>query len=185
MAADPGSARRFAVPAPGKAALATLLVLLSGLPVLVYLMLVDGFRTSDPGARIAVFAAAAIVTLVAIGILVAAQRRSVMLEHGVLIVRATLYTQRIPLGELLLDQARIVDLREHTELRPRLKLNGFALPGFHAGHFRAAMFGPGRHQRLFCLVTDPSRVLALPERSGRTLLLSQERPQALLEALRR
>ena len=33
------------------------------------------------------------------------------------------------------------------------------------------------------MVTDRTKVLALPQRSGRMLLLSLERPQALLDAL--
>lgn len=185
MAADAGATRAFPVPAPGKSALATLVLLLSGLPLIVYLLVLDLLRTSDPAARGVIVVAVVFVVALCIALFVLAQRRSVTLERGVLVVRATFYTQRIPIGQLVLEQARVVDLREHTELRPRLKLNGYALPGFQAGHFRAGLFSPGRHQRLFCLVTDPRRVLALPERSGRTVLLSLEQPQALLDALRR
>jgi hypothetical protein len=53
--------------------------------------------------------------------------------------------------------------------------------GFAAGHFRLReKFG-----KAFCLLTDRQRVLWLPLRDGKTqLLLSLERPQALLDALR-
>ena len=56
-----------------------------------------------------------------------------------------------------------------------------SLPGYQAGHFRLrAKLG-----KAFCLVTDTRRVLWLPMRDGKQqLLLSLERPQALLDALR-
>ena len=73
----------------------------------------------------------------------------------------------------------MVDLREHTEYRPWLKSNGFNAPGMLAGHFRGRRFA-----KQFLLVTDQRRVLALPQHSGRMLLLSLERPQELLKALR-
>ena len=62
-----------------------------------------------------------------------------------------------------------------------LKSNGYALPGFHSGHFRLRDW----KRRAFCLVTDPSKVLALPHADGRVWLLSFEHPQAVLDILRR
>lgn len=114
-----------------------------------------------------------------IGVLVlGAARRHISLESGRLRVEAALYTRNVALGEIDLPNARILDLREHREARPWLKTNGYAVPGFQAGHFR------GRHRRkLFCLITAP-RVVELPLHDGGALLLSAERPQALLDALR-
>jgi len=54
------------------------------------------------------------------------------------------------------------------------------MPGFYSGHFRLQGGGKG-----FALVTDRTRVLALPVSDGSTLLLSLERPQVLLDALRK
>lgn len=114
-------------------------------------------------------------------LLLAMQRRSVTLHDGLLEVRAALYRKRIAVAELDLERARIVDLGERTELRPWLKSNGMSLPGFHAGHFRLR----GDFGKAFCLLTQRERVLWLPLRDGKQqLLLSLERPQALLDALR-
>ncbi|RZA10845.1 MAG: hypothetical protein EOP93_24240 [Lysobacteraceae bacterium] len=107
------------------------------------------------------------------------RRRRIALEDGVLVVQATFYTRRQPLQALALDKARIVDLGEHTEYKPRIKTNGYALPGFAAGHFRLGNLG-----KAFCLLTDFERVLVLPQKDGALLLLSPERPQAVLDALR-
>lgn len=105
-------------------------------------------------------------------------RTRVTLDAGTLTIAAGLLTRRVAVANLALDAARIVDLREHADLRPLLKVFGTRLPGHSSGHFRL------RDRRAaFVLVTDRSRVLVLPETSGKTLLLSLQHPQALLDAL--
>ena len=81
--------------------------------------------------------------------------------------------------QLRLDQAEVVDLARDRRYGIRFKTNGYAMPGFYSGHFRL-----GRRQG-FALVTDRSRVLVLPVRDGSALLLSLDRPQVLLDALRK
>jgi hypothetical protein len=106
------------------------------------------------------------------------RRTRVTLDAGTLTIAAGLLTRRVAVANLALDAARIVDLREHGELRPLIKVFGTRLPGHSSGHFRL------RDRRAaFVLVTDRSRVLVLPETSGKTLLLSLQQPQALLDAL--
>lgn len=106
------------------------------------------------------------------------RRRRVMLGQGTLVVQAGLHTCRVALDDLDVPQARIVDLAEHSSLRPLFKSFGTHLPGLRMGHFRLRDRG-----RAFVLVTDSSRVLVLRERSGRRLLLSLDKPQVLLDAL--
>jgi hypothetical protein len=113
------------------------------------------------------------------GLLRGLRRMRVCLREGVLELRAPLLRERVPAQDLDLAQARLVDLNQERALRPRLKSRGVRLPGVAAGHFRGRPFA----QRLLCLLTRRERVLLLPERNGRRLLLSLERPQALLDAL--
>jgi hypothetical protein len=128
----------------------------------------------EPGALLAFPILLLAVAVVAIVV----RRRSVRLEGGELKVAAGMHNRRVATADLDLAGARIVDLREHKALRPLFKSFGTSLPGYHAGHFRLRDRG-----RAFVLVTDPTRVLVLPERSGRRLLLSLRHPQALLDAL--
>ncbi len=58
-----------------------------------------------------------------------------MIEGDHLVVRATLHTRRVPLAELDAENARIVDLSTDKSLRPILRMWGFGLSGFQAGHF--------------------------------------------------
>jgi hypothetical protein len=124
-------------------------------------------------------AAVFMIALVMLGPLLALLRRRIALEGHTLVVAATLYTQRIDVEALDLDRARIVDLAEHTGFAPMLGLNRFGLPGLRAGHYLLR-----NRSRAFCLLTRRDRVLVLPRRDGRFVLLSPEQPQALLTALR-
>lgn len=105
-------------------------------------------------------------------------RRRIQLQDGELVITSTFYRRRTAVGSLQLDKARIVDLAEHTEFKPGLKINGYGVPGFHSGHYRM-----GGRRKAFCLITDASRVLYLPLRDDSVLLLSPEHPRALLDAL--
>jgi hypothetical protein len=121
-----------------------------------------------------------VIVLMGIGLGWAFFRRRVELAGNVLDVRSTLYRRRTPVADLLLDQAEVVDLSRDRRYGIRFKTNGYSMPGFYSGHFRLQGGGKG-----FALVTDRARTLVIPVRGGSTLLLSLERPQALLEALRK
>lgn len=120
-----------------------------------------------------------LVVVLVLAALASIRRRGITLENEVLVVRASLYTRRVPAAALKLDGARVVDLDEHTGFKPLLKTNGYSLPGFHAGNFRLR-----NGARAFLLLTGDGRALWLPRHDDtQALLLSPERPQALLDAL--
>ena len=108
-----------------------------------------------------------------------ALRRRISLDDGRLRVVSGLLRITVPATALDLDTARVVNLANEAPLRPWLKTFGMAMPGYRAGYFRLR-----NRSRAFVMLTDTARVLALSERGGRTLLLSVEKPQALLDALR-
>ena len=154
--------------------LAILLMLV--LPVAIVIAAAFGSRQPMPGSALAALSVVLLLMLAALALL---KRRRIALEDGVLVVAATFYTRKTAVTALDLAQARIASLDEHTEFRPGMKTNGYALPGFQAGHFRLR-----NRAKAFCLLTTQQRVLILPQRDGAFLLLSPERPQALLDALR-
>lgn len=106
-------------------------------------------------------------------------RQAINLADGNLEITSALHKRRIALAELDLAQARVVNLSERTELRPRLRLFGMGLPGFRSGWF---LLGNGR--RGFVSMTNGSRVLWIPTRKGYDLLLELQQPQAALDQLR-
>lgn len=181
---DAGHADRrevIAIPAPGKMPYLTLGGLLSIAPIAIAIASLGGFSSEIPVERLPAVLGLVLLIEVPIAVLLIwlSTRRRVEIVGGHLEILAAFYRRRAPLGDLDLDRARVVDLREKRELRPRLKTNGFGLPGFAAGHFRDAT---GR--KLFCLVTQPRNVL-IPIADGSALLLSAARPGDALDRLRR
>lgn len=128
----------------------------------------------EPRAWVMLPAALGIVAIIALIL----RRRRISIVGDTLVIAAGLNTRRIAVGDIDLATARVVDLRERSEWKPSIKLFGTRIPGLSAGYFRLR-----DRSRAFVLVTDISRVLVLNERSGRRLLLSLARPQALLDAL--
>lgn len=106
-------------------------------------------------------------------------RQAASLTGGILEITGALHKRRIALAELDLVHARVVDLAERTELRPRLKLFGMGVPGFRSGWF---LLANGR--RGFVCMTRGARVLWIPTHKGYDLLLEMQQPQAALEHLR-
>ena len=172
--------RTFAVTPPPTYAMAFLVLTAVVVPLLIIAgMLWFGRMDSDGLIK---FLPVVVIMALVLGLsLLAMKRRSVTLVGGVLDVHAGLFRERTPIADIDLERARIVDLAERMDLRPAVKTMGMSLPGFHAGRFRLR----GKLVKAFCLITDRSRVLWLPLHNGKDqLLLSVERPQDLLDALR-
>lgn len=107
-------------------------------------------------------------------------RHRLTLADDALEIATTFYRRRLPMSELRLDEARVVDLDERTELRPMLKTNGAGLPGFKSGWFRLR----NRNKALVAMAGG-KRVAWIPTRAGYDLLLQTHSPQALLDELRK
>lgn len=106
------------------------------------------------------------------------RRRRIRVQGQQLQIASTLYSKRVDIAALQLEQARIVDFAEHKNQRPGGKCNGFQMPGFRSGHFRIPRGG-----KAFCLITDNRQVLILPLHDGNRLYLSPENPSQLLRDL--
>ncbi len=106
-------------------------------------------------------------------------RHRLSVDAGGIEVVTTLYRDRVPLQDLQLDAARVIDLDEHPERRPLLKSRGMALPGFRSGWFRSRKF-----KKQFVATAGGKRLLWLPTTRGHTLLLQPRNPQAVLDRLR-
>lgn len=170
---------KLALPPIGKAALWFAVAMGTLVPLVIAIVaiaLADN-EGVDPRLLLGLQAAVAMAILL---VLLPMWRREVAFDGRELRVKATFYTRRAALSDFDLAHARVLDVREHTEYKPLLKTNGFSLPGFQAGHFVLR-----NRRKAFCLVTDLSKVLALPHADGRVWLLSFTHPQAVLDILRR
>ncbi|MCR6495794.1 PH domain-containing protein [Thermomonas sp. S9] len=118
--------------------------------------------------------------LVPAGLLSMLAHRQISIEDNRLLVAgALLFARKVAISDLALDKARILNLDEHTEYKPMLRLFGFNFPGLTVGTCLLR-----NRSRAFCLLTSQPQALLLPQRNGGLILVSPEKPQALLDALR-
>lgn len=171
------STEEFAIPPPGKFVPVFLLILGVLLPLIVLAALV--LTAHDARVILLGLPAALIFPLVTGAIGWSMYRRKIRIKDKALLIGAFGW-RRVQMSELDLDAAVVLDLEQHAQLQPVLKLAGTSLPGYRSGWFRL------RDRRTaYLLLTDWRRVLVLPKRDGKVILLSPTRPEALLDALRR
>ncbi len=111
-------------------------------------------------------------------VLLSVRRQRVTLDGDLLRIAAGLHSTKVHAGDLDLEKAQVAHLADTPGLRPMWKTFGTATLGYRGGRFRLR-----DRRRAFVLLTTRHQVLSLPERGGRVLLLSLERPQTLLDAL--
>ena len=109
----------------------------------------------------------------------AMRRHRITVDADGIEVATTFHKRRLGWGELRLDEARVVNLDEHTDLKPAMKTNGTAVPGFKSGWFRLRNRG-----KALVAMTRGARVTWIPTTAGYGLLLQPRQPQALLDHLR-
>ncbi len=160
------------------------------LPMLITTLALVLARAPHPSIEGATDASAAVpVTAIAGELLVAASlwfvldrlmlRHRLQLDRSRIDIVTSFYRRSLALDELRMQQARVVDLDEHTELRPGLKTNGMATPGFRSGWFRLR-----NREKAFVAMASGPRVLWIPTSAGFGLMLEVAQPQALLAWLR-
>lgn len=106
-------------------------------------------------------------------------RRRVTFDGHVLDVRSTLFRRRVPVADMQLEQAGVMDVKRHPRLALKRRRLGYSVPGFHSGHYVLNDGSKG-----FALLTDRQRALVIPLKDGSVVMLSMAEPKALLAALR-
>ena len=99
----------------------------------------------------------------------AMRRQQLALLENSLEIKTSFCSRVVPLAELKLDQARVVDLHERTEFKPVLKTNGYSVPGFHSGHFRLR-----NREKAFVAIAGERRALWIPTTQEAGLLLQTQ-----------
>jgi hypothetical protein len=100
-------------------------------------------------------------------------------DRHALHIRGDLYGRDIDLSDLVLSEAKSIDLEHSPLYHPVLRTNGSGLPGYKSGWFKLQ-----NGERALLFVTDLHRVTYLPTTQGYSLLLSIRDSPAFLAALR-
>ncbi|MGL5665768.1 MAG: PH domain-containing protein [Shewanella sp.] len=90
------------------------------------------------------------------------------------------YKVQLARSELLVEQARIIDLKQEQDLTPSFKTNGIGMPGFQLGWFN--LKGKGK---AFLAVTDKSELVLVPTTRGYNLLLSVPEGERFISQLQK
>ena len=109
----------------------------------------------------------------------AMRRHRITVDANGMELVTTFHRRRLGWAQLRLDDARVANLDEHTQLKPMFKSNGTAVPGFKSGWFRLR----NREKALVAMAGGP-RIAWIPTTEGYGLLLQPRQPQALLDHLR-
>jgi hypothetical protein len=173
----------FAVPPPATSALRRLdaiaLLLLGLTPLSAW-----GWLSGVDGGVSAWIALGATVLLAGCGLWFAgeaylARHRTVTVTDEALRLRQLLRDDVIPLDRLSVDGARAVKMETDRDLHPASRTNGLHVEGYRAGRFTLQNGETG-----LVVLTDLDRVVNIPTRDGRRLLISVDAPDQLLETLR-
>jgi hypothetical protein len=89
------------------------------------------------------------------------------------------WARSIPIRSIRADEGRIVDLGSSSGYAPRRRTFGTGVPGYTSGWFRLQ-----NGEKALLYVTRWDSVVYLPTSLGYSLLLSTERPEELLAAVR-
>jgi len=93
-------------------------------------------------------------------------------------IAGSIYGRTIPLQQLAIEEARVIDLTTDTEHKLSWRTNGIGLPGYSAGWFKLK-----NGDKALAFVTS-KQVAFVPSREGYTVLLSAKSPGELVEALK-
>lgn len=100
--------------------------------------------------------------------------------RNVLVRADYFYRYARSLDEFDLSNAQIGSYESIPVAQLNWRRNGLGLPGVSAGHFSTQ-----DGKAIFVALTDRSQVLYLPAKSGTSLLVSVQKPNAVLDALKR
>jgi len=95
-------------------------------------------------------------------------------------IHGDVFYKKVVAGDLLIEQAAIVDLSEVKNLGLTIRLWGCALPGYVTGWYRRKGGG-----HAVTLITDAKAVLRIPTRHGWPILVSLTRNEELLARLQK
>jgi hypothetical protein len=112
-----------------------------------------------------------------LGLAVSSRRTRVALSQNGLTIKASFINKCWPLAELDRSRAKVIDLQKQTDLKPKWKLWGAAMPGLSSGTFKLY-----NGDKAHVYITDKSKIVYIPTQNG-TILLSLVRPKEFLDTL--
>jgi hypothetical protein len=96
-----------------------------------------------------------------------------------LIIRPGIYGRTVPKSDIIIEEARVIDLYYEQNYQPQWRTNGAGLPGYLSGWFSLK-----NGEKALMFVTNRSRVVYLPTRKRYSILLSVRDAENMVETIR-
>lgn len=148
--------------------------------VLIILALFIGFTTK--GAPIMVRIMPMVImagVMIPFGFFLLSSRRTLFtLSKDGLVVSHTMYGRSIAASDLVINEAKVLDLTRDTEYQGKWRANGFGLPDYSLGWFSLR-----NKEKALLFVTDKQKVVYIPTKAGFSILLSTSSPDDFVHAL--
>ena len=93
-------------------------------------------------------------------------------------IRGDVYGRNIPASSLVVEDARVINLRREKPYQLKWRTNGAGLPGYASGWFKLR-----NGEKSLVFITDPTRVVYVPTRDGYSIMMSVPQPEALRSSL--
>jgi hypothetical protein len=94
-------------------------------------------------------------------------------------ISGDMFGRSLPIASLDIDGMQTLDISHRSPYSPRWRRMGTGLPGYSAGWFSLR-----NGEKALLFVTDRSRVVRIPTSEGYSVMVSPQRPDAFMEALR-
>jgi hypothetical protein len=114
------------------------------------------------------------ILFVFIGFFKSSKSSRVILNKDTLEIKAFIYSKKIPLNIIRKDKAVKVSLLKDESLKPKIKLNGIAIKGYHAGWFKL-----NDGSKAFLNITKEDEAVYIPANDYIILLSIQNADQFL------
>ena len=103
---------------------------------------------------------------------------SVHLAEDELVIKGGTYGRTLPLSELNIEAARVVNLYRERDYQLKWRKNGIGMPGYNAGWFQLQ-----NSQKVLAFVTDEKEVVYIPTENGYDLMFSVNEAEEFLNTL--
>ena len=139
--------------------------------------------TSSPPSTVIFSSAIALITLTIgaffVWFAVSASNLSVSLNKSDLRIHIPIYGRSIPISNLDISSAQIVNLDESPDLRLKWRTNGIGMPGYAVGWFKLR-----NGEKALSAITSKQNVFYMRTTKGYSLLLSLKKPERFLVMLK-
>jgi hypothetical protein len=119
----------------------------------------------------------ALISLI-IGFLFSMKHTSISIKNDEVIIKTFLYGRKIPVNDILINEIRVINLKQNDEYNISIRTNGIGLPNFHLGWMRLK-----NKEKALVFLTTRENVLLMPTKNF-IVLFSMEKTEEFISKIK-